>query len=405
MLLADLGADVVRIDRKGAARGPRPMSPPAAAAGRPGPQAAGGGRGRLKLMEQADALFEGFRPGVMERLGLGPDVALKRNPRLVYGRMTGWGQSGPLAHAAGHDINYIALDRRAAWHRHARQAGSAAQPGRRFRRRRALSGVRLLAGDHGRRATGKGQVVDCAMTDGAASLMSMFYGMQAAGMWRDSAACNLLDGGAHFYDTYQVQGRKMDRRSAPSSRNSTRAAGEGRDHDPAFEHRWIATLAGAEEKLDVVIKPRRATNGRAIMEGTDVCFAPVLCWMRRRAIRTMSRANLYRPSTGCAARAGAAVLADPGAIQAPPPASARIMRRRWATGALHPRRSRPCSRLARFNQERRYRSPSVQHFQLRLPSPVVVLPRPSGRRLVSGSYPAPSVRRVALQWATRRSSI
>jgi alpha-methylacyl-CoA racemase len=158
----------------------------------------------LDLMESADALFEGFRPGVMERLGLGPDVALARNPRLVYGRMTGWGQTGPLAKAAGHDINYIAISG-------ALDAiGPADKPVPPLNLVGDFGGgalylaFGLLAGVIHARETGKGQVVDCAMSDGAASLMSMFYGLQRG--WPcgpDGREANLLDGGAHFYDTYR----------------------------------------------------------------------------------------------------------------------------------------------------------------------------------------------------------
>ena len=216
MLFSDLGADVVRIDRKASA--------------------AGGGfdrvrqtnfvdRGRrtlaldlkkpeaietaLELIANSDALIEGFRPGVMERLGLGPEPCLARNPGLVYGRVTGWGQSGPLAQTAGHDINYIALT--GALH----AIGGAEAP---------LPPLNLI-GDFGggamllafgvvcalleARASGRGQVVDAAMTDGAALLMAMIYGFKAAGRWRDERAANLLDGGAPFYGVYRCADGKF----------------------------------------------------------------------------------------------------------------------------------------------------------------------------------------------------
>ena len=204
MLLSDLGADVVRIDRKGPGRGSKFDVT---------------GRGRrsvaldlkhpdavetcLKLMETADVVFEGFRPGVMERLGLGPDVALKRNPKLVFGRMTGWGQTGPFANAAGHDMNYIAISGAL----HAIGAEDKPIPPLNlvgdFGGGALYLAFGLLAGVIHARATGQGQVIDCAMSDGAASLMAMFYGMKASGIWRDERRANLLDGGAHFYDTYQ----------------------------------------------------------------------------------------------------------------------------------------------------------------------------------------------------------
>src|SRR5580700_4430494 len=204
MLLSDLGADVVRIDRKGPGRGSKTDVT---------------GRGRksvamdlkspaaveacLKLMETADAVFEGFRPGVMERLGLGPDVALARNPRLVFGRMTGWGQTGPYAMAAGHDMNYIAISGALS------AIGTPDKPVPPLNLVGDFGGgalylaFGLLAGVIHARATGQGQVIDCAMSDGSASLMAMFYGMAASGAWADQRNANMLDGGAQFYDTYE----------------------------------------------------------------------------------------------------------------------------------------------------------------------------------------------------------
>src|SRR5262249_53531344 len=201
MLLSDMGADVIRIDRKG---GRTPSKGEITYRGRPAvaldmkkPE---GVEAALRLIDRADALIEGFRPGVMERLGVGPDLCLKRNPRLVYGRMTGWGQTGPLADAAGHDINYIAL--------------TGALPAIGPKGAKPVPPLNL-AGDFGGGAlylafgvvcalleaqkSGRGQVVDAAMTDGAASLMTMFYALTASGMWKDERASNLLDSGAHFY--------------------------------------------------------------------------------------------------------------------------------------------------------------------------------------------------------------
>ncbi|MEY3259540.1 MAG: hypothetical protein RIT46_369, partial [Pseudomonadota bacterium] len=200
MLLSDLGADVVRIDRKGSGR-----ASPADVTSRgrrsialdlKSPEAI---EACLKLFESADAVFEGFRPGVMERLGLGPEVALKRNPKLVFGRMTGWGQFGPYAQAAGHDMNYIAIT--GALH----AIGTKDKPIPPLNLVGDFGGgalylaFGLLAGVIHARASGQGQVIDCAMSDGAASLMSMFYGFKGAGAWQDNRRTNLLDGGAHFY--------------------------------------------------------------------------------------------------------------------------------------------------------------------------------------------------------------
>jgi alpha-methylacyl-CoA racemase len=204
MLLADLGADVVRIDRNGAEGGAGDIlgrSKRSVAIDLKLPE---GKAAALALIEKADVLIEGFRPGVMERLGLGPDVVHARNPRLIYGRMTGWGQAGPLSQTAGHDINYIAI------------AGALGEMGRAGQ---PPSPPLNLVGDFGggslylvfgicaalfeANRSGKGQVIDCAMTDGAASLMTMFHGMKAAGLWSAQRDANLLDGGAHFYDGYE----------------------------------------------------------------------------------------------------------------------------------------------------------------------------------------------------------
>ncbi|MCC5811583.1 MAG: CoA transferase [Ectothiorhodospiraceae bacterium] len=205
MMLADMGAEVLRIDRK--TRTPLPVTDVVTARGKRSvtldlKQPAGTAAAR-ELAGRADILIEGFRPGVMERLGLGPEMCMQKNPRLVYGRMTGWGQDGPLASTAGHDINYIALS--GVLHGIGRAGDSPVPP---------LN----LVGDYGggammlafgvvcalleARQSGHGQVVDSAMTDGSALLMSLFHGLRAAGQWQEQRGSNLLDGGAPFYDTY-----------------------------------------------------------------------------------------------------------------------------------------------------------------------------------------------------------
>ncbi len=279
MLLSDMGAEVVRIDRKGGrgankfditSRGRRSL-----ALDLKNPQAV---QTALKLIAQADALLEGFRPGVMEKLGLGPDVALKANPKLVYGRMTGWGQTGPLAQAAGHDINYIALT--GALHAIGRKGATPVPP---------LN----LEGDFGggalylafgmacalfeARGSGKGQVVDCAMTDGAASLMSMFYGFKAMGMWSDSKGENLLDGGAHFYDTYETADGKWVSIGSIEPQFYALLLQKTGITDPDFQaqmdrSKWPALKA----KIAAVLKTKTRAEWDALMEGTDVCYAPVL---------------------------------------------------------------------------------------------------------------------------------
>ncbi len=279
MLLSDMGADVVRIDRKGGRGNPTDI----------------GARGRrsvaldlkspadietaLKLIEKADALIEGFRPGVMERLGLGPDVALKRNPRLVYGRMTGWGQTGPLAQAAGHDINYIAI------------TGALGSMGRKGA---PPSPPLNLVGDFGGGAlylvvgvcaalyeaqrSGNGQVIDCAMSDGAASLMAMFYGFKAAGMWAEERDSNLLDGGAHFYDSYETKdGKFVAIGSIEPQFYALLLEKAGLKDDPAFQAQMDrGQWSALSDKLAAVFKTKTREEWSALMEGTDVCFAPVL---------------------------------------------------------------------------------------------------------------------------------
>jgi alpha-methylacyl-CoA racemase len=206
MLLAELGADVVRIDRPGAAS--LIVDPEKDALNRSRPSVAvdlkspGGRDVLLRMLDDADVLVEGLRPGVLERLGIGPDEVLGRNPRLVYARMTGWGQDGPLAERAGHDINYLGLT--GALH----AIGTADKPavplniGADFGGGSMFLLVGILAALFERGTSGRGQVVDAAMVDGASSLVTMIYGMLGAGLWQDRRAANLLDGGAPFYDTY-----------------------------------------------------------------------------------------------------------------------------------------------------------------------------------------------------------
>ena len=280
MLLSDMGADVVRVDRKGGraafktdipARGRRHIALDL--------KDANDVAVALAMMEKADVVIEGFRPGVMERLGLGPDEALKRNPKLIYGRMTGWGQTGPLAEAAGHDLNYIAIS--GALHAMGRKNDAPAPP---------LN----LVGDYGggslylamgvcaalfeAQRSGQGQVIDAAITDGAASLMSVIYGLRASGIWTDERDNNLLDGGAHFYDVYETSDGKFVSIGSlePQFYALLLEKTELKD-DPAFamqmnKPEWPAM----SEKLAGVIKTKTRDEWTALMEGTDVCFAPVL---------------------------------------------------------------------------------------------------------------------------------
>jgi alpha-methylacyl-CoA racemase len=295
MMLADMGADVVTLSRGEQTLGLR------------------GGvmmRGRrmiiadlkdkacaadvLNLLDGADALIEGFRPGVMERLGFGPDVVTVRNKRLVYARMTGWGQSGPLKDAAGHDINYIAL------------TGALAAIGERDRPVPPLN----LVGDYGGGAlylvvgvlaalleakrSGQGQVVDVAMCDGAASLMSLFCELASTGRWKDGRESNLLDGGAHFYGTYECKDGEFISLGAIEPQfyaELRRLAGLS---DPIFDSQmdpnsWPAMKA----KLAEIFRSKTRAEWCAIMEGTDVCFAPVLALSEAKDHPHMAARNIF----------------------------------------------------------------------------------------------------------------
>jgi len=323
MLLSDLGADVVRIDRKGSgrsapwditARGRRSVAldlkQPAAV------------ETCLKLMETADAVFEGFRPGVMERLGLGPDVALKRNPKLVYGRMTGWGQTGPYAKAAGHDMNYIAIT--GALH----AIGTTDKPVPPLNLVGDFGGgalylaFGLLAGVIQARETGQGQVIDCAMSDGAASLMAMFYGFKAAGMWKDERRTNLLDGGAHFYDTYQcADGKWISIGSIEPQFYALLLEKTGID-DPQFKGQMNRDeWPQLREKLAAVIATKTQAEWCELMEATDVCFAPVLTLEEAPKHAHNTARQTFVELGGVTQPAPAPRFsATPGEIQGPPPA-------------------------------------------------------------------------------------
>ena len=279
MVLADLGAEVVRIERRDGpdadprdftARGRRSLaldlkSPAAIAA-------------VLRLAEGADALIEGFRPGVMERLGLGPEACLARNPRLVYGRMTGWGQDGPLAQSAGHDMNYIALTG-ALW--------AIGRPDERpvpplnlvgdYGGGGMLLAMGLLAALLSAGRTGQGQVVDAAMVDGAALLMAPIYALKARGRWRNERGANMLDGAAPWYDTYEcADGRWLA--VGPIEPQFFAEALRILGLDPA---RWPDRMDPARwpalrDALAEAFRARTRDDWAAAFAGTDACVAPVL---------------------------------------------------------------------------------------------------------------------------------
>jgi alpha-methylacyl-CoA racemase len=284
MMLADMGADVIRVDRVRNVQGGDPDLPPADLLAR-GRRSVGvdlknpeGVEVVLSLVERADALVEGFRPGVTERLGIGPDACLARNPRLVYGRMTGWGQDGPYAQAAGHDINYIAL------------AGALEPLGRKgepptppinlvgdFGGGGMLLAFGIACGIVEAQRSGQGQVIDAAMVDGAASLMTMTHSFRAMGIWNDERGTNMLDTGAHFYDTYETADGKYVSIGSIEPQfyaELLRLTGlEGEElpwqHDRA---QWPAL----KERLAAIFRTKTRQEWCDLMEGTDVCFAPVL---------------------------------------------------------------------------------------------------------------------------------
>jgi alpha-methylacyl-CoA racemase len=286
MLLADMGAEVVRVERAQSVRGPAPDTPHFDVLLRGRRNIAldlkhpDGVEALLKLVESADALIEGFRPGVMERLGVGPDVCAARNPRLVFGRMTGWGQEGPYAHAAGHDINYIALAGALA---HFGRVGEPPTPPLNLVGDFGGGGMFLafgiVCGLLEAQRSGQGQVVDAAMVDGTAVLMSMFWAFQGVGLFdQDARGTNLLDTGAHFYDVYRcADGEYVSIGSIEPQFYAELLRLTGLDADPEFAGQMDrARWPHLKSRLAEVFAQKTRAEWCELMEGTDVCFAPVL---------------------------------------------------------------------------------------------------------------------------------
>ncbi|KQP05175.1 CaiB/BaiF CoA-transferase family protein [Pseudorhodoferax sp. Leaf265] len=281
MLFADMGAEVLRVERPGTRRNPHDILARGRTVLQLDLRAEGAAEQLLQTIARADVLIEGFRPGVMERLGLGPDVCLARNPRLVYGRMTGWGQHGPLAQAAGHDINYIAIS--GALHAIGRAGETPVPPLNYvgdFGGGAMLLAFGILAALHESKGSGQGQVIDAAMTDGAALLSSMMYGMKAAGQWNNQRGENLLDGAAHFYDTYAcADGKYVAIGAIEPQFYALLRERCGIADDPAFDAqldhaRWpLLKLRMAD-----LFRTRTRDAWCTLLEGTDACFAPVLDW-------------------------------------------------------------------------------------------------------------------------------
>ena len=280
MVLADLGAELIRVDRAsaigtGSKKEPSNRGKKSIAIDLKSKE---GVEIVLKLVETADAIFEGFRPGVMERLGLGPNVCLERNERIVFGRMTGWGQEGPLAKAAGHDINYISL------------SGALAAIGRPgsppvpplnligdFGGGGMLLALGLVAGLLESKESKKGQVVDAAMTDGSALLMTMIYSMQSSGLWKNSLGSNLLDGGSHFYDTYECKDGKFISIGSIEPQFYELLCKIAELDDSVFSNQMDRQFWPEQKKvIKEIFLNKTREEWCALMEGTDVCFAPVL---------------------------------------------------------------------------------------------------------------------------------
>jgi len=293
MILADMGAEVIRIERPGAVD-PKVAEP---ISGRNKKSVVldlkqdAGKAALMALIEQADALIDPYRPGVCEKLGFGPDECLARNPKLVFARMTGWGQTGPLAQAAGHDLNYIAIT--GALHAIGRRGDRPVVP---------LNlvgdfgggGMLLVTGVMGglleAAKSGQGQVIDVAMVDGTAQLMWMMQGFQQIGAWNaDEREANLLDGAAHFYDTYECADGKYVAIGAIEPQFYAELLARAEVTDPQFQAQHdAAQWPELKQKLGEVLKTKTRDEWDALMAGSDACFAPVL---------TMVEATTYSANT------------------------------------------------------------------------------------------------------------
>lgn len=284
MSLADMGANVIRVERPGGTDFSNAQEPRLDFLNRgkrcicvnlKEPE---GVATVLQLLDKADGLLEGNRPGVMERLGLGPDVCLEKNPALVYGRMTGWGQEGPMAQVAGHDLNYVALA--GALHPIGRAGEKPAIP---------LN----LVGDFGggglmlaygmvcalleAKSSGKGQVVDAAMIDGAATLMASTFAASQVGFWREERGTNLLDGGAHFYEVYETADNKYISLGAIEPQFYAALLETLGEDAKYFQNQWdMDNWPAMQEQMSEIIKRKTRDEWDAVFDGVDVCYAPVL---------------------------------------------------------------------------------------------------------------------------------
>jgi alpha-methylacyl-CoA racemase len=324
MLLAELGADVLRVDRPGTASASGPAEFDLLARGRRSVAVdlkhPDGVATVLTLAERADVLLEGFRPGVAERLGLGPDECLDRNGRLVYGRMTGWGQDGPLAGTAGHDLGYIAV------------TGALAAVGRAggppqvpvnfvgdFGGGAMYLAVGVLAALLESRVSGRGQVVDAAIVDGTAHLSTMVHGMLAGGLWQDRRGVNLLDGGAPWYDVYETADgghlavAALEPQFYAQLLDRLGIAADAPDReDPANWPALRALLAGT-------VRRRTRAEWEAVFDGSDACVAPVLSWAEAHEHPHLRARGTYVVRDGVPQPAPAPRFSrTPGALRTPP---------------------------------------------------------------------------------------
>ena len=303
MILADMGAEVIRIERPGAAD-PKVAEP---ISGRNKKSVVldlkqdAGKAALMALIEQADALIDPYRPGVCEKLGFGPDACLARNPRLVFARMTGWGQTGPLAQAAGHDLNYIAI------------TGALHAIGRRGERPVVPlnlvgdfggGGMLLVTGVMGglleAAQSGQGQVIDVAMVDGTAQLMWMMQGFQQIGAWNaEEREANLLDGAAHFYDTYECADGKYVAIGAIEPQFYAELLARAEVTDPEFQAQHdAAQWPELKQKLGEVLKTKTRDEWDALMAGSDACFAPVLTMVEATAYSANTERSVYTDVEG-----------------------------------------------------------------------------------------------------------
>ena len=331
MMLADNGADIIRVCRPGTATDGHAPGLDAGSdilfRSRPAIEidirTSEGAAAIREIAATADGLIEGFRPGVMERLGLGPDALLALNPGLVYGRMTGWGQTGPLSQAAGHDINYIALT--GALHACGPAGGKPVVPLNLigdFGGGGMMLAFGMVSALYHARSTGTGQVIDCAMTDGSAALMAMTWSLFNGGQWIDRRGSNVLDGGAHFYDSFETSdGKYIALGSIEPKFYAAMLHAFGLAEDAEFNAQYDrAGWPALREKIARVVRTRSRDQWCNLLEGTDLCFAPVLSLEEApEHPHNVARQTFIRSEAGVAPAPGPRYSATP--LSTPQPAA------------------------------------------------------------------------------------